>query len=379
MFVSKGDSCCGCMACVASCPKKVLDVKYDTLGFAYPFIKEPENCIECDRCNKACPLTKKMDKDLNVGEVLCAYHVDPNIRYKSSSGGVFRSICQYALNLGGVCYGAAFTEDFQVKHKRISTIYDFPLISGSKYVESSIIDCYPQVKKDLMDGCLVVFSGTPCQLHGLSSYLKKDYPNLIRVDLFCYGIPSPRVWEKWLDYISKGKRVSAINFRDKSYGWDDYSLSITFDDGTSYLGRKSSDNYIGTFSKGAYVRRSCYKCSLKAFPRSSDITLGDFQELKEIFPNEDPKNGWSMIKINTEKGNTILNAIRDELVIKSVTAETMNGVHPNIATPCGQHKNRNKLENDIDHLEIQVLLKKYARIPLDRRLKNSIKKVLAKL
>ena len=52
-----------------------------------------------------------------------------------------------------------------------------------RYVQSKIGHTYQEEKKLLQTGCLVCFSGTPCQIAGLKHYLKKDYANLITVDL----------------------------------------------------------------------------------------------------------------------------------------------------------------------------------------------------
>lgn len=379
MFISKGDACCGCMACVQSCPKNVLGIYHDKLGFSYPQILKPDECVNCDLCNNVCPIGKLTPQSLNVGDVLCAYNSDNKQRYNSSSGGVFTLLCEDIINSGGVCYGAAFTENFQVKHRRIASIEDICLIRGSKYVESDVSGVFLEVKEDLDEGISVLFSGTPCQVHGLTSFLNRNYSNLIKVDLFCYGIPSPNIWEEWKKYISNGRGIQSVNFRDKTYGWDNYSLAVTFDDGSNYLGNKQKDLYISTFSKGAYIRKSCYQCNFKAFPRSGDITLGDFQELKKIFPDEKAKNGWSMIKANTEKGYNLLERIKDELVFHAVPAETMDAAHPNIALPSKVHKNRMQLEEEFGEYSIEILLKKLARMPIEQRIKIRVKSVLNKM
>ena len=59
-------------------------------------------------------------------------------------------------------------------------------------MQSAIGDTYAQAQKDLLDGKEVLFSGTPCQIAGLKQYLKKDYENLLTVDIICHGVPSKR-------------------------------------------------------------------------------------------------------------------------------------------------------------------------------------------
>ena len=51
--------------------------------------------------------------------------------------------------------------------------------------------------KNLIEEKLVCFSGTPCQIAGLNSYLGKKYDNLILVDIMCHSVPSPLFFEKY--------------------------------------------------------------------------------------------------------------------------------------------------------------------------------------
>ena len=64
------------------------------------------------------------------------------------------------------------------------------------------------------------FSGTPCQLEGLNSFLGKKYDRLIMVDVVCHGIPSPFIWNKYLEYQKNEiPKVDNIRFRDKYFGY----------------------------------------------------------------------------------------------------------------------------------------------------------------
>lgn len=364
------DQCNGCMACINVCPKNIISVKKDKLGFAYPFLNEPEKCINCNRCNDVCPSRKKHKITTNVGEVICGYNRNQEDRYSSSSGGIFPLLCRTILSSSGVCYGVSFNENFETHHIRIFSESDIRLISSSKYVEAGREYIFRSVEEDLKTGIIVLFSGTPCQAYGLKAFLRKDYSNLICVDLLCYGIPSPIVWNKWLEYISNGRRPVYVDFRDKTIGWNNYSLRIDFEDGSSYCKPKAEDYYIATFSKGAYIRRSCYACKLKAFPRASDITLGDFQELKELSPDADPKNGWSMIRINTDKGKELFNQVKEYIVFNIVDADIMNSIHPGIGASSPKHPNREKVEALIDNVDIKKILAKYASLTPEMKIRQ---------
>lgn len=370
------DRCCGCMACLNACSLDLIDIYQDELGFSYPILKEWDKCINCNKCNSVCPNKQHLKKSIDVGDVVCAFNLNSEYRRKSSSGGIFPALCKVVLDKGGICFGAAFNNSFGVQHVKVDSINDIYKIVGSKYLESTIGTVYREVKKELDKERLVLFSGTPCQLSGLTTYLGKDYNNLLKIDLFCYGIPSPKVWEKWLEFISNGRRVEKVNFRDKTYGWDNYALCVEFSDKSSYCKTKKEDLYIATFSKGSYIRESCYSCTLKAFPRCSDLTLGDFQELKYLFPHENPKEGWSMIKISTEKGKKYFDIVKDNLFWTCVDAERMNAVHPELGKPSIEHPNRKVINLKINEIPIYDLLNRYATPTL--KMKLDYKKVICK-
>lgn len=376
------DECCGCMACLNVCPRDVISICKDSLGFSYPVIQNTDKCINCNRCNDVCPLKKKRHFTTNVGQVLCTYNKDADERVYSSSGGIFPLLCKAVLESGGICYGVAFNAQFKPEYLRVDNIVNLKHILSSKYAEAEKGIVYRQVKHDLSEGKKVLFSGTPCIVYGLKEYLKKDYENLILVDLFCYGIPSPEIWQRWLKYISNGKEPVFVDFRDKSRGWDNYSLRVDYSDGTTYCEPKARDKYIATFSKGAFIRQSCYKCTLKAFPRASDITLGDFQELKEIFPKENPRLGWSMVRINTAHGKEVFDAISDKIVSYVVKGEIMDTIHPGIGSSSTKHPNREVFEQNLDKMEIDSLLRKYASLTMKMKINNrvyTVKKTVKKI
>ena len=152
------------------------------------------------------------------------------------------------MKQGGVCFGAAFDECFSVRHICVEREDDLPKILGSKYIQSDTTGIFISVKKKLKDNKPVLFAGTLCQVAALKSFLNKQYDNLFLVDLFCSNVPSPAVWQAWLQHVSNSRRVAAINFRDKTEGWNNYSLKIEFDNGELYRKNKREDGFLSTFS-----------------------------------------------------------------------------------------------------------------------------------
>lgn len=120
----------------------------------------------------------------------------------------------------------------EVVHYGTNKKEEIQLFRGSKYVQSKIGHTYQEAKKLLQTGCLVCFSGTPCQIAGLKNYLKKDYANLITVDLVCRGNPSPLLFRKYLEYqqIKYKNKVTGVKFRDKYYGYNYSTMTLDFED-----------------------------------------------------------------------------------------------------------------------------------------------------
>ena len=356
------DKCVGCFACKDVCPQKIISTREDNLGFKYPIVFDKESCIDCNLCNQVCPAQKNKETVLNVGSVKCARTKNVHYLEKCSSGGIFAELCNNILQDGGVCIGAAFSHDYGVEHCVVTCKDDLYKILGSKYSQSNLDGIFNVTKKLVCSGKKVLFSGTPCQIEALNSFLRKEYDNLFLIDLFCYGVPSPLVWKEWLSFITKQRKIKSINFRDKSDSWENYSLNIIFDDNSKYVKTKKEDLFLMTFSKGCYIRDCCYSCKFKGFNKVSDLTLGDFQELHALFPNLDSKLGYSMVRINSHKGEKLFDEIMDKLDYHDVTAETMNNCHPNMGLPSRMHPNRLKFIKKMKKKhDISRLLHRYAR------------------
>lgn len=195
--------CCGCTACASACPKHCIVLKEDEQGFLYPRVDESK-CIDCHLCEKVCPVLKPFEKQ-NPQEVFAIINPDEEIRLASSSGGVFTALAKQILHAGGIVFGAAFDDNWQVHHISVTKVEDLALLRSSKYVQSRIEKTYTVVEEYLKKGTQVLFSGTPCQIAGLKHYLRKEYDNLLSVDVVCHGVPSPLVWEKYLETLIRPK------------------------------------------------------------------------------------------------------------------------------------------------------------------------------
>lgn len=287
--------CCGCSSCVQRCPKQCISLKEDKEGFLYPIVDE-EICIDCGLCERVCP-------ELNVSEeriplnVYTAKHKNVEIRMKSSSGGVFTLLAEQVIDEGGVVFGARFDKCWEVMHDYTETREGLAAFRGSKYVQSRIGNTYIQAEKFLKEGRKVMYTGTPCQIAGLKRYLRKEYANLLAVDFVCHGIPSPKVWRIYLKEITNNhcQAIKHINFRDKSTGWKNYSVSITCTSGTSIQTPYFENIFMKEFLSDFCLRPSCYQCICKTGRSGADITMGDFLGIEKVRPDLDDDKGCGLV------------------------------------------------------------------------------------
>lgn len=321
-------TCCGCHACFQSCPVKAITMVFDEEGFLYPEVNN-KKCINCNKCEQVCPeIIQK--KTLPVIKTYAAYRKSFKKRLDSASGGIFAVIAEFVIKNNGVVFGAAFDDEWNLKHCAIQSLDKLINLQGSKYLQSTIGTAFQETEKYLNLGKMVLFSGTPCQIQGLRKYLKKDYPKLITVDLICHGVPSPKVWEQYIAEISKGRRLEKFQPRDKSNGIVDAPLIFLFSNGESITEKYSENLYIKGFIEDFYLRPSCYKCKFKGSERCSDLTLGDFWGIEKIEPRFADQYGISAVMLHTDKADKIFNLIKHELIITSSTVEQVAIENPSL-------------------------------------------------
>lgn len=250
-----------------------------------------------------------------------AINKNAEVRKISSSGAVFYELAKWAIAQNGVVFGVKFGEQWNVVHGHAETMDEAVRFLGSKYVQSNVQDEYGKAKDYLDAGRIVLFSGTPCQISALKSFLKKEYENLFTVDLICHGVPSPSVWKKYLQEISAGRSVLSINFRAKTEGWMKYSLQIDFSDGSRYRKTLNDDLYLQGFLQNIYLRPSCYECRFKGTEREADITLADYWGVHQDIPQMFDGQGTSLILVHSEKGESLWSAVSGSFSVCEVDAK----------------------------------------------------------
>lgn len=315
--IKKKEDCCGCSACVQICPIQCISFNKDDSGFFYPFV-ESSLCISCGLCEKVCPTLNKWDKQ-EPRETYAIKYDNDSIRLSSSSGGVFTLLAEQVIDDGGVVFGASFTDDWKVVHSYVEDKDELCIFRGSKYVQSEVGRSFILAESFLKSGRRVMFTGTPCQISALKRFLKKDYNNLLAVDIVCHGVPSPSLWEYYLTCVSKGcddEKLLDISFRSKYYGWHNFSMMFKSIDkkGLSYHYYQSHNDapYLKLYESNLLLRPSCYRCNAKGGTSRADITIGDFWGIENICPDFDDDKGISLVCVNNDSVN--LNILEHDYV-----------------------------------------------------------------
>ena len=267
-----------------------------------------------------------------------------------------------------------------VVHSYTESMDELFKFRNSKYVQSHIGNTYQQAKVFLEKGRSVLFSGTPCQIGGLKAYLGKDFDNLIYQDIICHGVPSPKVWQKYVNYREKcaGAYVQRINFRRKNEGWKRFSISFLFNNDTEYHQPFDEDLMMTTFLRNTCLRPSCYNCSFKTIHRESDITLADFWKIQSLMPEMDDDKGTSLVIINSDKGKKLFDSIKEHTVSKETDFEEAIKSNKAMIESVQLPPAREAFFKDLDQCEFDKLVRKYCIDSAFIRIKRKILDILNK-
>lgn len=317
--------CSGCMACMNVCGSNAIEMRMDKKGFLYPVINN-QLCIDCGKCAKICHINNKPNQENCIEkEVYAMWSLDSENRFESSSGGIFSELAKVILNDRGIVFGAYWNDELKVVHGSISSVTELGKFRKSKYVQSSINYTFNDAIDALKNNKKVLFSGTPCQIAGLLKLVpEKLKVNLYTVDVFCFGVGSPGVFEEYKKYIEKEyhKKIKKIDLRTKNTGWKRYTMRVVLEDNMVIQKAPQVSLWLNSFMEGLIIRESCRQCDYNNLNRMGDISIGDYWKYSALNKNEfDDDMGISSLIVNTEKGKRLINKLKDKVYISKRNIE----------------------------------------------------------
>lgn len=308
--------------------------------------------------------------------VYAVIHKDEEVRMKSRSGGIFTAISDYVFDNEGIVYGCILDDKFDALHIRASSFDDRNRMRGSKYIQSRMGTVFKQIKNDMENGKLVLFSGTSCQVAGLRNYIGNNDDNLICVDIVCHGVPSNLVWQKYLEWISSktGKKITDVTFRDKNkFGWRSHFETIYFEDNST----KSLDLFKELFYGHCILRPSCYTCPFKSINHPGDITIADYWGIEHNAPEFDDNKGVSLVLVNSQKGKELFTNVKD--VINWKETNIKNSMQQPLIAPFPKPKYRDAFWRDLRTRDFEYILKKYTSYGILKKIRKKVGNIKRKI
>ena len=384
------NDCCGCSSCAQKCPKGAIKMEENKEGFLYPVI-DKEKCINCGLCSRVCPQLKKIvEKAKGYPKAYAMRNKNIDELSKSASGGIFSVLANYVIDNDGVVFGAVYDSSFNINHVKANTKEELFPMRGSKYVQSNINNSYKAAEESLKNGKYVLFTGTPCQIAGLNSYLGKEYEKLITAEIICHGVPSQKLFHKYLDYLSEKfkSKVVEYNFRSKDkIGLNKVSKVRTKDGKIRYI-TPDFDPYYSSFLNCLTFRKSCYQCHYTNYNRISDFTMGDFWGIKKIHPDFYKETGNSLVLVNNEKAEKLLEVLKDHIDLVEAKLDKATSYNKNLIEPSKKPQKRDTIYNKIDekgpkefmksNLKCKVTFKSIAKefVKIYLKCKDAFKKII---
>lgn len=336
------DKCTGCAACKDVCPRQCISMQPDSLDALHPVI-DKSLCIDCGLCDKTCPNNREITYQL-PRKVWAAWSNDNEIRLTSASGGIAYEFYRFWIKKGGVAAGVVYEREAGCHFILIENESDITATQNSKYTFSDTAGIYKVVKQKLLAGIPVLFIGVPCQIAGLFGFLKKDYENLVTVDIICHGMPPATYLQQHVEYIEKCKHehTSLLYFRDPKYYTYTYTFTLKNHKGVEFYKKKvlTRDNYQLGYHRTLIYRENCYTCDYARKERIADLTIGDFSGLGRFAPFEYDKHNVSCILENTEKGALLLNELGQAISLYERPAQEAFEVEKQLKSPSVKHSGR---------------------------------------
>lgn len=354
--------CTGCGACATVCPVECISMMHDKDGFVKPFIDE-DKCIHCDKCKKTCPVLSAPGVSDYTRKSFVVKHKDEKILRKSTSGGAFSAIARGIIEMGGIVYGAAYDENFIVRHMAADNMADVSKFRGSKYVQSDLGNVFREIKEHISNGKTVLFSGTPCQVAGLVKYVGEERGNLYTLDVVCHGITTPLLFEKYIKLQKeKYKDFDNVVFRDKYYGYEYTIMSLYKGEKCIYHNGIEYDPELKLFFSGVSMRESCAQCSFKTKKRCSDFTIFDTYYKPAGNKEFDDNKGATNVIVHTKKAEELFESVKSYIKYIETDYEAICSAAREMTERAVLSDKREEFFCDLEKMDGESIFKKYTPV-----------------
>jgi coenzyme F420-reducing hydrogenase beta subunit len=350
IIICEDNKCTGCYACVNVCPSKCITMQENKYGELHPLIDE-KLCIGCKSCVKACPNNNQLQFKYPI-KCLASWITDDKKRNICASGGIGTILSEFVIKYKrGIVYGTRYNEDMIPVTAETSILKDLEYFKGSKYVQSIVGEkIFKNIELNLKAGYFILYIATPCQIAGLKSFLKKDFYNLITVDLICHGVCPTRYFVDEISFIKEKYKIRSLtNVRFRGNDGNDFCLTLWSKRKLIYKRTGYYSYYLNGFLSGISLRENCYSCIYAQPKRISDITIGDFIGLGEKDKFDYNKNNISCVTINTNKGLAFYNEVtRNMSELRNIERDYNERLKygPSLRFPFKRHKLNNIFKNN---------------------------------
>lgn len=316
----------------------------DEEGFLRPQV-DVSKCVGCHLCERVCPVLHPGAPDASP-TCYAAYTKDEELRLKSSSGGIFTELAKPIIESGGVVFGCVWERPQLVSiHAKAETMDELAEMRGSKYVQSDLRETFREARVALKEGRRVLFSGTPCQIAGLNGFLGKRYDNLLMVEIICHGVPSPMVFERYKQELSRqtGVSLADVRFKVKMDGgtWDEPYMVVTSEQGGAIVREPLYGNaYSRAYFGHLCLRPSCHICAARCGNSGADVTIGDFWKIRNVLPQWHSPKGVSVIVIHSSRGKEAVERMAPRIELCPVTLADIVAGNPSYARATSPHPKR---------------------------------------
>jgi len=322
--------CMGCGACAAARPDLVRMVDTDAHG-RRPLIASdappaslralaaacPGNSIDAAHVPEA-PLARGYDHAAwgPVLEVWEGHAIDPELRFRGSSGGVVSALALFCLEEQG------FAGAVQVRARQDQPLLNESVISrsradvlaasASRYAPASPCERLAELRAAQQAH---VFVGKPCDVAG-AARLAAAEPALaanlgLTISIFCAGTPSVAGTRELMRQLGVGERDELLELRYRGRGWPG-EMNVRYREAASGSVRDASISYAAGWGE-ILQKHKQWRCQLCAdhLGEHADLSIGD-PWYRPIGAGEP---GQSLVVVRTERGRRLLRAAMNAGVV----------------------------------------------------------------